>query len=147
MSLKVREILECCLYASNLEETATWYADVIGLFEFSRQPGRHVFFRVGGRCLFLFNPNSTRIAESSPAAVPPHGATGAGHVCFAVGETEIESWRERFGALGVTIERIIDWPTGARSLYVRDPAGNSVEVAAPSLWRIDEAECLPGVPG
>ena len=27
-----------------------------------------------------------------------------------------------------------DWPNGARSLYFRDPAGNSVEIAEPRLW-------------
>ena len=26
------------------------------------------------------------------------------------------------------------WPNGARSIYVRDPAGNSLEFAEPALW-------------
>jgi hypothetical protein len=37
-------------------------------------------------------------------------------------------------AHGVEVEREIGWPDGSRSLYVRDPAGNSVELAPPSLW-------------
>jgi len=143
MSLKARDILETCLYATNLDAAARWYAEVMGLVEFSRQQGRHVFFRCGGRCLFLFNPESTRGAASGGITVPTHGAFGAGHVCFAVRENELPLWRERFAALNVAIERFVDWPNGARSIYVRDPAGNSVEVAAPALWNIDESECLP----
>jgi len=35
---------------------------------------------------------------------------------------------------GVPIESEVRWPRGGRSLYVRDPAGNSVEIASPALW-------------
>ena len=41
---------------------------------------------------------------------------------------------ERFGAAGLAVEAEFDWPNGARSLYLRDPAGNSVEFAEPRLW-------------
>jgi catechol 2,3-dioxygenase-like lactoylglutathione lyase family enzyme len=27
-----------------------------------------------------------------------------------------------------------NWPAGGRSLYIRDPAGNLVELAPPTLW-------------
>ena len=40
----------------------------------------------------------------------------------------------RLQAAGVEIDTSFDWPNGARSLYVRDPAGNSVEFAEPWLW-------------
>jgi hypothetical protein len=32
------------------------------------------------------------------------------------------------------VEREVGWPDGSSSLYVCDPAGNSVELAPPSLW-------------
>ena len=32
------------------------------------------------------------------------------------------------------VEMEVEWPEGGRSLYVRDPAGNSVELAPPTLW-------------
>ena len=35
---------------------------------------------------------------------------------------------------GVPIEAEIAWPQGGHSLYVRDPASNSVELATPSIW-------------
>lgn len=141
--MQIREILECCLYAENLEETADWYADVLGLSAFSRTPDRNVFFRVGGRCFFLFNPLATRDPASTQIGVPIHGAAGEGHVCFAIAEKEIAAWRETLQSKGVEIEREIQWPNGARSLYFRDPARNSVELATPALWGIDEAECFP----
>jgi catechol 2,3-dioxygenase-like lactoylglutathione lyase family enzyme len=35
---------------------------------------------------------------------------------------------------GVSIEREVDWDEGGRSIYFRDPAGNVVELAPPTLW-------------
>ena len=35
---------------------------------------------------------------------------------------------------GVAIEAEVEWPSGGRSLYFRDPAGNVVELAPPTLW-------------
>lgn len=140
--MEVREILECCLYAENLDQTADWYADLLGLAEFSRTPGRNVFFRVGGRCFFLFNPASTRDPASTQIGVPVHGAAGEGHVCFAIAADELDAWRVRLREKAVAIEREIEWPNGARSLYFRDPARNSVELSTPSLWGIDENKCF-----
>ena len=39
---------------------------------------------------------------------------------------------------GVQIERDIHWPKGGRSLYFRDPAGNSIEFASPLVWGMRE---------
>jgi hypothetical protein len=36
--------------------------------------------------------------------------------------------------LGVAIEQEVDWPRGGKSLYFRDPAGNSVELLTPGVW-------------
>lgn len=143
VTVKVREILECCLYAENLEETADWYADCLGLEPFSQTPDRSVFFRVGGRCFFLFKPSASLDATTTTIGVPTHGATGPGHVCFAIAELEIDPWRDRLMQLGTPIEREVEWPNGARSIYVRDPARNSVELASPALWEISEDDCFP----
>ena len=32
------------------------------------------------------------------------------------------------------IEKEVEWPKGGRSLYFRDPAGNSVELVTPGVW-------------
>tara|TARA_Y100000815_G_scaffold131031_1_gene118280 strand:- start:993 stop:1163 length:171 start_codon:yes stop_codon:yes gene_type:complete len=47
---------------------------------------------------------------------------------------QIAAMRARLLAAGVEVDTEFDWPHGPRSLYVRDPAGNSVEFAEPHLW-------------
>ena len=41
----------------------------------------------------------------------------------------MERWRTLLQEAGVPIEAEVRWPGGGRSLYVRDPAGNSIELA------------------
>lgn len=133
-TLRPRGVLEASLYAENLDAGVRFYHGILGLEPFAHEEGRHAFFRTGGGQVFLlFNPERTR--EAGPAVrVPPHGATGPGHIAFAIAESEVDAWRERLEAHGIPLEAEIDWPRGGRSLYVRDPAGNSVELATPSLW-------------
>ncbi|MEM9269351.1 MAG: lactoylglutathione lyase [Pseudomonadota bacterium] len=67
--------------------------------------------------------------------VPPHGATGPGHVAFGVkNSAELDQWKTRLEHHALDIEQEITWPNGARSLYLRDPAQNSVEIAETRLW-------------
>jgi Glyoxalase/Bleomycin resistance protein/Dioxygenase superfamily len=61
--------------------------------------------------------------------LPTHGAEGEGHVAFAVPASELADWRVHLHAHGVPIEVEVDWDEGGRSIYFRDPAGNSVELA------------------
>jgi catechol 2,3-dioxygenase-like lactoylglutathione lyase family enzyme len=128
-------ILETALYASDLAAAEAFYAGVLGLSVRARVTGRHVFFRIGDAMLLVFDPGATEIAAGASALpVPTHGARGPGHVCFAASRSEIAEWRRRLTGAGVEVEAEFDWPNGARSLYVRDPAGNSVEFAEPRLW-------------
>ena len=128
-------VLETALYAENLEETASFYQEVLGLERMFEVPGRHVFFRVAGGVLLIFRPSATEVPPGEGALpVPPHGARGPGHVCFAARGDELAAWRERLGAAAVEIEADFDWPQGGRSIYFRDPAGNSVEFAEPRIW-------------
>lgn len=129
-------ILESALYAENLEETAEFYARVMGLERIAEVEGRHVFFRADAGVLLLFRPSATRRPPPPDARVPvpPHGADGDGHLCFAGSAAEIERWRARLGEAGVDIEADFEWPQGGRSIYFRDPAGNSVEIAEPRIW-------------
>ena len=47
---------------------------------------------------------------------------------------EIERWKDHLAANGVVIESDFEWPQGGRSIYFRDPAGNSIEFAEPRIW-------------
>ncbi len=47
---------------------------------------------------------------------------------------EIARWRQHLEAMGVAIDADFEWPQGGRSIYFRDPAGNSIEFAEPRIW-------------
>lgn len=128
-------LLEAALYVDDLEAARGFYRDLLGLPLFQEVPGRHMFFDLGASVLLVFNPTATAQPPGNPdIPVPPHGARGQGHVCFAMQREEIAAMHRRLKAAGVEIDTIFDWPNGARSLYVRDPAGNSVEFSEPWLW-------------
>jgi catechol 2,3-dioxygenase-like lactoylglutathione lyase family enzyme len=83
----------------------------------------------------MFNADATRHPPKPGALpVPPHGMTGEGHVCFRASATEIDAWKSHLGSKGVEIESDFVWPSGGRSIYFRDPAGNCLEFAEPKIW-------------
>lgn len=128
-------ILETALYVTDLEAAAGFYADILGLEEITRVEGRHIFYRCGGGVLLLFNAAETVKPSTNPdMPVPVHGSTGDGHVCFSATAAELDQWREKLTSAGIAIEADFHWPNGARSIYVRDLSGNSIEFAEPKLW-------------
>ncbi len=128
-------VLETALYADDLDAIEVFYGGILGLQKISRGGNRHVFYRCGPGVLLIFNSEET-VKPHEPGAlpVPPHGAKGQGHVCFRVDGNEIEAMAERLKAAGVDIEADFHWPNGGRSIYFRDPAGNSLECAEPRIW-------------
>jgi len=133
--MKARRVLETCLYVDDLEAAERFYVDVLGLTLVTRRPGRHVFLRCGQQMVLLFDPLACQSVEGE---IPPHGARGPGHVAFAAGNADLPNWRERLSGFGIPIERLITWPGGGQSLYLRDPAGNSLEFASPRIWGWNE---------
>jgi catechol 2,3-dioxygenase-like lactoylglutathione lyase family enzyme len=124
-------LVETGVYADDLDHAELFYREVLGLELIGREPGRHVFFRVGrDDVLLVFNPESTLKGEH----LPPHGARGPGHFALGIPADALDSWRGRLASHGVTIEQETDWPRGGHSLYFRDPAGNLVELLTPGLW-------------
>lgn len=134
--MHVNRILETCLYADDLDAAEDFYSRVLGMESFARVEGRHVFFRCGDSVFLVFRSAKTR--EDSGEGIPPHGADGPGHVAFAMAEGAIEAWRQQLESEGVAIESDYTWPNGGRSLYFRDPAGNSLELTTPRTWRLQK---------
>lgn len=135
--MKPSAILETVLYADDLPGVEAFYSNVLGLEVYAKANGRQVFFRCGGQMLLVFDPNETEKPATSPTLpVPTHGARGRGHVCFAATADEIDAWRAKLVQHGIAIELEFEWPGGGRSLYFRDPAGNSVEFAEPRIWKL-----------
>ena len=130
-------ILEAAVYVDNLDVAEAFYGDILGLEEIGRQEGRHVFFRCGQTIVLVFRAAETRkIAPSNGLPIPTHGASGAGHLCFAVDGASLDGWRQRLEDSDVEIEADFRWANGARSIYFRDPGGNSIELAEPRLWAL-----------
>lgn len=135
----IRGVLEAAVYVDDLDAAERFYGGLLGLDRVLRVDGRHVFFRCGSTVVLCFVASATRVPGDNPdLPVPPHGAEGPGHLCFAVDGTALDGWRARLEAARVAIEADFAWPNGARSIYVRDPAGNSIEFAQPELWGLPD---------
>lgn len=137
--MRADRILETILYAEDLEAAEDFYTRVLGLEVYARSAGRQVFFKLDRQMLLIFNPVET-VKPPPPDAklpVPPHGARGEGHVCFAASGEEIAQWKARLDAAGIAIEADFRWPSGGRSIYFRDPAGNAIEFAEVNIWGFD----------
>jgi catechol 2,3-dioxygenase-like lactoylglutathione lyase family enzyme len=134
-------ILETALYVDDLDVAERFYTGVVGLVRIARQNQRHVFFRCGRGVLLLFSAATTAVPTLIDGQlIPAHGTHGPGHTAFAVREDEIAAWRKRLQEAGVAIESEVVWPQGGHSIYFRDPSGNSVELATPRIWGLEEEE-------
>ena len=137
-------ILETVLYAGDLGAAESFYCGVLGLAFYSRVEGRQVFLLCGAQMLLIFDPKATSKPPGPDARipVPPHGAEGPGHVCFRATAAEIETWRAHLETCGIAIEADFQWPNAnpekqGRSIYVREPAGNSIEIAEACIWGLE----------
>jgi len=122
--VRPRRVYETVVYATDLEAARAFYREVLGLREVEEG-----VFRLDDGVLLLFDPTES----SRPGrVVPSHGPTGSVHLAFSV--DSLDDWLERLADHGVALEQDKEWRPGARSLYVRDPAGNSVELVEGDLW-------------
>jgi catechol 2,3-dioxygenase-like lactoylglutathione lyase family enzyme len=129
--MKPLRVLESVLYAEDLVAARAFYVGVLELEEVSFDPERDLFLRCEGAMLILFKASKTLVDD---AGVPTHGTTGPGHLAFAATEKEMRRWEARLLFAGAPDVRWKEWGNGAKSLYFRDPAGNSLEFAMPELW-------------
>ncbi len=128
-------ILEAALYVDDLDSAEDFYGRILGLEKIQRVTNRHIFYRIGGSVLLIFKADETEKPLGNPdLPVPPHGARGPGHVCLVLTRDEIAAMRKHLLNWNIPVDAEFDWPNGARSLYVRDPAGNSVEFSEGHLW-------------
>jgi catechol 2,3-dioxygenase-like lactoylglutathione lyase family enzyme len=132
-------ILETALYAADLDAAEAFYEGILGLEKIARSGNRHVFFRCGPGVLLIFNPDETVKPPAADALqVPPHGTRGEGHACFRVSGENLDAMAASLRTAGVAIESEVHWPQGGRSIYFRDPAGNSLECAEARIWGITQ---------
>jgi catechol 2,3-dioxygenase-like lactoylglutathione lyase family enzyme len=127
-SSPIRALGEIALRVENLDRMQRFYQEVIRL-PLLRRFDHAVFFRIADgyrghtQVLALFD----RSAEIG-YHVPKAATSTVDHVAFAIGREDFDSERDRLSALGLSVETTehawVQW----RSLYVRDPEGNQVEL-------------------
>ncbi len=126
MVLKVRD----------LERSAAFYRDVLGLREVARYQGRMAFFSAGE------NHHDLALLAVGPDAPPPDPrGVGLYHVAFKIGECldELREARARLEAHDVPIVGTADHRV-SQSIYLTDPDGNVLELfvdADPAIWRTE----------
>ncbi len=128
--MKANHIFETVIYADDLAAAEHFYSEVLGLEIVSRF-GIALAFRCAGGVLLIFEPDKAALPNRG---VPSHGAHGPGHLAFAATAGELDGWRAQLLAHDVVIEMEVNWEQGGTSIYFRDPAGNSIELAPPTLW-------------
>lgn len=129
-------VLETCLYADDLVAAEAFYRDILGLELHSKVAGRHLFFKLEGSMLLIFNPQ----ASAKAGDVPSHTGRAGGHACFAISDSELAAWETRLKAHGLSVTRYTwanaEGQSRGDSLYFTDPAGNVLELAPTSIWRL-----------
>ena len=136
MPIRVLNVGHVVLKVRDIERSAHFYRDVLGLNEVARgEFGRPMaFFSTGD------NHHDVAVMEmGAEAPAPPAEATGLYHVALRIGTTldELRAARAHLEAHGITKLRVRDHVV-SQSIYVDDPDGNMVELyvdADPSTWR------------
>lgn len=128
----IRGVLETVLYADDLGAMRRFYSGVLGLPPASDGSELMVAFRAGPDAVILvFDPSKS----GEPGRdVPSHGSSGAGHVALRIEASAYDEWLGVLAEAGVAVEHEEVWGNGERSIYLRDPAHNSVELLTGDLW-------------
>lgn len=128
-------VAEAVLYVSDLDRATAFYQNVLGL-PLTAAFNEARFLQTGRRStLILFDIEGIQNRQS---VIPSHGARGEIHIALAVPAKEMDEWRNRLKAHGVSIEHEQEWSSGTKSIYFRDPDNNSLELIAeehyPQVW-------------
>jgi catechol 2,3-dioxygenase-like lactoylglutathione lyase family enzyme len=133
----ITRILETALYVDDVPRVVAFYRDVLGLR--ALEEGNRLVPMDGGQgtVLLVFHRGATLEGVNLPGGrIPPHDGAGPAHLAFAITAESLDEWEQRLAARGVSIESRVKWPRGGRSIYFRDPAGHSVELATPGTWAV-----------
>lgn len=124
----IKGLGEIALRVADLDAMQQFYAEVVGLSLMQRFE-RAAFFRIADgyaghtQVLALFD-RSADADHRRPSAL----TTTVDHLAFEIGREDFESQRQRLEGLGLKVETAVHPWVQWRSLYVRDPEGNQVEL-------------------
>jgi catechol 2,3-dioxygenase-like lactoylglutathione lyase family enzyme len=126
----IKSIDHIVLTAQNIEQTITFYCDVLEMqletfAPLDGSPARQAF-KFGNQKINLHDAKAPYV----PHAKNP--TSGAIDICF-LSDLSIQEWIKRFGSHNIPIENGPVQKTGATgplmSIYVRDPDGSLIEIS------------------
>ena len=128
------QVVETGIYVTDLEAAERFYCGILSLRRVSSRAGRDLFLAAGRNMLLIFYAPETLRGETLPA----HGTRGPGHFALEVeSAADVEAWKRHLAEQRVTIEKETEWgQPDLRSIYFRDPAGNSVEIITRGVWPV-----------
>ena len=126
----IKSIDHIVLTAQNIEQTITFYCDVLGmqLESFTPPDGSPA------RKALKFSDQKINLHDAKAPYVPhaKNPTSGAIDICF-LSDLSIQEWIKRFGSHNIPIENGPVQKTGATgplmSIYVRDPDGSLIEIS------------------
>lgn len=117
--MKLEGVHHVALNVDDIEKARFFYGEVLGLEPLERPefgfPG--LWFRSGDQQIHLMQ-------------VADHRAPEGQHFAFRVADLEIT--RAELAKRGIELSKGFDLPGGARQAFLRDPAGNVIELNQPA---------------
>ena len=137
-------VLETALYVADLDRSVEFYHRVLGFPLASEPIARMAALAItADQVLLLFKKGGSVQPTVLPyGIIPPTDGDGSLHVAFWIPSAELETWQGQLRASGVSVESLVTWPEGGRSIYFRDPDNHVIELKT-SNWH--GRDCRPGV--
>ena len=135
--IKIQKLGHVVLRVRDLERSAHFYRDILGLKEVARYQDAMVFFTIDGT-----NHHDLAIMEVGPKApIPAPNSVGLYHVALKIGNSleQLKEAKKRLEQNKVAITGTADHKV-SKSIYIKDPDGIELELYVdedPSLWKKD----------
>ncbi len=127
--MSVRGLAHVAIRAADLEASARFYAEALGLRAGWRPPfgfpGRWLYAKDGAAIVHLFGADDAA-ARCYTGSAANGGAGAVDHIAFAA--SDWPAIRTRLQSLGITFQERQAPDTGAPQVFLRDPDGVTVEL-------------------